>query len=190
MQQLQNLLDLAVAEVSFDAGSIEMPREGISISYASRPHDIVTPEQWAGMIEAKGWESEEFHRASRAHLVIPDELFSDLENLVRCVLKDLIDPETDRIGHAFPTGGSEESYYGSTSVGALGWTRNIHSWSSPVVNLVDALIKSAVALGPGETSDKLQRWMDGDDPVSYREATLLNGVAFTEADFPIHRSAY
>lgn len=117
MQQLKSLLDLSTTEASFDAGSIEMPREGITISHASRPQDLVSPEQWATMIATTGWEAEEFHRASRAHPIIRLDLFSDLEHQVRHLLEDLIDPETDRIGHAFPIGGSEERSFASTTLG-------------------------------------------------------------------------
>ena len=41
MEQLTKLLASSVAEATFDAGHIEMPREGVSISFASRAQEIV-----------------------------------------------------------------------------------------------------------------------------------------------------
>ena len=185
MQKLKSLLDLSTTEASFDAGSIEMPREGITISHASRPQDLVSPEQWATMIATTGWEAEEFHRASSAHPIIRHDLFSDLEHQVRRLLQDLIDPETDRIGHAFPIGGSEERSFASTRPEVPGGLRQTRSWSSPVVNLVRALVKGAAAMGPEAAAAQLQRWLEGADPIRYREAALLNGVAFIEALDPV-----
>ena len=79
------------------------------------------------MIGRKGWEAEDYHRASRALLVIRDELFSELERQVRHLLDDYINASTDRIGHSFPTGGRQESYGGYTDA-----VQKIHSWTSPV----------------------------------------------------------
>ena len=104
MEQLTKLLELSVAEATFDAGHITMPREGVSISYASRAQDIATPEQLLEMFGTRGWEAENYHRASSAQLVIRDDLFSEVEHQVRSLLQDSIDPSMDRIGHAFPTG--------------------------------------------------------------------------------------
>ena len=180
MEQLTKLLKSAVAEASFDAGHIEMPTEGVSISYASRAQEIATPEQLAEMIGRKGWEAAEYQRASSALLIIRDELFSELEHQVRLVLDDYIDASTDRIGHAFPTRGRKESYYGYTD-----GVRKIHSWSSPVVSFVKALVKGAAVVGPEIVAGQLLRWREGRDPVRYRTAALLNGVAFTKPLSPL-----
>lgn len=180
MEQLTKLLELSVAEAKFDAGHIEMPREGVSISYASRPQEMATPQQLAEMIERKGWEAEDYHRASGALLIIPSELFSELERQVRRLLDDYIDASTDRIGHAFPTGGREESHRGYTDN-----VRTIHSWSSPVVSFAKALVKGAAVVGHEAVASQLLRWREGGDPVRYRTAALLNGVAFTRPLSPL-----
>ena len=181
MEQLTKLLELSVAEATFDAGHIEMPREGVSISWASRAQEMATPEQLAEMIGRKGWEAKDYHRASSALLIIRDELLSELEHQIRCLLDDYIDASTDRIGHAFPTGGYEESYSGYTSHrGYADAVQNIHSWSSPVVSFAKALVKGAAVVGPESVVSQLLSWREGRDPVRYRTAALLNGVAFTE----------
>ena len=180
MKDLTKLLELSVAEAAFDAGHITMRREGVSISYTSRADDIATPEQLLEMFGTRGWEAEDYLRASRAQLVIRDELFSEVEGWVRSFLQDSIDPSTDCIGHAFPTGGREESYSGFTDA-----VRNIDTWSSPVVSFAKALIKGAAVSGPETVASQLLRWQEGIDPVRYRTASLLNGVAFTKPLSPL-----
>ena len=180
MEQLTKLLELSVTEANFDAGHIEMPREGVSISYASRTQEIVAPDQLAEMIGRKGWEAEDYHRASRALLIIRDELFSELERQVRRLLDDYINASTDRIGHSFPTGERQESYSGYTDA-----VQNLHSWTSPVVSFAKALVKGAAVVGPETVASQLLRWREGRDPVRYRTAALLNGVAFRRPLSPL-----
>ena len=175
MQQLKNLLELAVDQASFDVGRIEENKGGVRISYAFRRQELVTREQLSEMIATKGWEAGKLHRASRAKLVLCDELFTELENLVRCLLQDCIDPETDRIGHAFPTGGDEVGHIRHTE----------QSWVSAVVSFTKALVKGAAVVGPQNAAEQLQRWLEGRDPVRYCEAGILNGVAFTEPLAPL-----
>ncbi len=180
VDRLTRALESSVAGATFDTGRLEMPREGVSISYASRAEELATPEQLAELIEGKGWEATGYDRASSALLIINDETLSELECQVRCLLQDYIDDSGDRIGHAFPIGGSGESYSGYTD-----GVRNLHSWSSPVSNFTKALVKGAAVVGAEAVVDHLLWWREGTGPVRYFTAALLNGVAFTEPLFPL-----
>ena len=57
MQQLKELLELAVGQATFDAGRVERNEGGLVISFASRPHKLVAPRQLSHMIATKGWEA-------------------------------------------------------------------------------------------------------------------------------------
>ena len=184
MQPLKELLESAVGQATFDAGRVEKNEGGLVISYASRPQELVTPKRLSQMIATKGWHSDEFRRASSARLIISDEAFSELECHVRSLLQDYVEPETDRIGKTFPIGESEESYSGYSRIRDDG-ILNIHTWSSPVSDFTRALVKGAAVVGPEVVVRQLQGWLEGDEPVKYRTATILNGVAFTGALAPL-----
>ena len=180
MQQLLEILESAVGEVTFDAGRISKVEQRHSVSYARRPQDVVTPKKLSEMYAAPGWDAEDLRRASSAHLLISDELFLELEDKVRHFLRDHIAPESDRIGHAFPTGESGESYYCYTDS-----TQRIHSWSSPVASFTKALVRGAAVAGPDKIAIQLMRWLEAGDPVTYRTATILNGIAISQPLEPV-----
>ena len=179
MEQLKELLGVAVGRATFDVGRIVWREGGDVISYASRPQELVTPQQLSQMIAAKGWRAKDFRRASRARLIVCDRALLELERHVRFLLQDYVDPETDRIGHAFPTGGNEESYSGHPIIDDDS-ILNIRSWSSPVASFTKALVKGASVVGTKTVVCQLLGWLEGDEPVKYRTAAILNGVAFTE----------
>ncbi len=183
MERIKELLEQAQSETSFDVGRFEGRRDGYSISYASRPSELVTPGELGEMIKERGWESENFIRASGAMPLVPAELLARLESSVRSIFKDYIDPDTDRIGHAFPTGGREESHYGFTGFTDAG-VKQIETWSSPVSSFTMSLIKGASVVGPHTISLQLQRWLGQADPVKYRIATILNDATFTKSIEP------
>ena len=180
MNQLDEILNVAVSQATFDVGNIEMPREGVSITYTQRPEECVTPQELRDMLESKdAGGGEEYEKASRAHLYIPQETLSSLEGQVRAQLVDYIDPESDRIGHAFPIGGSSESQHGYSGYVSHG-SRSIDVWTSPVESFVRALVKGAAVLGPGAIGSQLDRWLRKDEPIRYRRAAIMNGIAFRD----------
>ena len=180
MNKLKNLLGTAMAQARFDAGHIEWGRHGMIMSYSKRTEEQLTPKQLSEMFETKGIEASDFQRAVRAELIMPPGLLSQVEREVRMLLKDHIDTQTDRVGHAFPIGARRESYYGYTS-----HEQRIHSWSSPIASFAEAIIKGAAVTGPETVSDQLWHWLEGDDPVTYRTSAMLNGVAFSEPLSPV-----
>ena len=179
MNQLKNLLGTAVAQATFDAGRIEWSEQGITTSYASRPQEIITPEKLREMVWTRGWNAGEYRRALIADLLIDSNLLSQIKCKLRCLLQDHIDPTTDRIGHTFPTGGGHESFYGY-----LGPDRRVDTWSSPLDSFTKSIIKAAAILGPEPITNQLSMWLEG-EPVKYRIASVLNGVAFRDRFNPI-----
>jgi len=126
----------------------------------------------------------EYELASRAHLnALPKEL-SSLEDHVRGLLIEYIDPRTDRIGHAFPTGGRDESKFGYTTFSENG-RQSTNEWTSPFGSFTEALVKSAAVVGPEEVAEQLSRWLLEGERVNYREAAILNGVALRDSMAPI-----
>ena len=179
MNELENLLGKAESQFTFDAGQIEWGQAGVVTSYALRPQEIVTPEQLREMAGAGGLNAGEYRRAMNAKLIMDSGLLAKIKRQLICLLQDHIDPDTGRIGHAFPLGGR-----GERSHGYLAPARNINTWSSPLDGFTEAIIKSAAILGPQPITDQLFRWLEG-ERVKYRVATVLNGVAFTDSLTPI-----
>ncbi len=179
MEKLQKLLESAVVSAKFDIGRVEKPRSGLSISYPSRPEEMVDSDRLEEMIATTGWYATEYIQASGAHLVADDQLLTDLRKYVSQLLKDYIDPATDRIGHAFPTGGRQEYHVGYTD-GNI----SIDTWSSPVESFIESLVKGAAVAGPESLVNRLLCWLAG-DPIEYRIAAILNGITVSEPIEPI-----
>lgn len=119
MEQLKELLDYAVTHAAFDIGRADrvypgmleyirvepMTRvypSGFQIGYASRPKEMMTAQQLREFACGDIWSEPDIIRARKALTTCPDDALSPLEHHLRILLKDYMDPETNRVGHAFP----------------------------------------------------------------------------------------
>ena len=183
MTQLSELLDGVVQSATFDVGRISMPQEGISISYAGRPEERIGSQDLRAMFGSETVRASQYELASRAHVnALPEEL-SSLEDHVRRLLIEYIDLNTDRIGHAFPTGGRDESHYGYTTFTEDG-RQSTEEWTSPVGSFTEALVRSAAVVGAEEVVGQLNRWVDEGEQINYRTAAILNGIALRDPIAP------
>lgn len=179
MDELKNLLRTAVADVTFDAGHTEwLGHRAISTSYASRPEEIVTAEQLREMAGTGEWNAREHFRALKAILRIDRGLLAQIEVQLRSLLQDYIDPETDQIGHTFPTGGLHES-----SFTWVDQNQRTTVWLSTIDSFAESTIKSAAILGPETVVNQFSAWLEG-ETVKYRTASVLNGIALSDSLSP------
>ena len=180
MQRFRELLDLTVDQVTFDVGRTEMVGGRVQTSFASRPDEVISPEDLREILERNRWDDQELNRVRSARLIIPDESISQLENHLRLLLKDYIDTETDRIGYALPRIGQDGHKRETIQANGL-FTIDC---TSSLDGFTKGLIKGAAILGVERVTCLLSGWLEG-QPIEYRTSAILNGVTISEPLTPI-----
>ena len=106
-------------------------------------------------------------RARSARVDVPWERKIEIANSLRDLLVDFVDPDSDRVGHAFPMGGSSGSY-------TKGWPSGVitHSRVSSLNQLGLDLLLGAAVLGVDFITDLLAGWAQG-GPVLYRTCRVI-----------------
>lgn len=118
----------------------------------------------------KGWPPDkEMFDARSAQPVVSDKSLSPLGNYLRGHLADYIDPESDRIGHAFPAGYDPSRHVHQES-GLVG-----EAWVSPVRDFARSLLKGAAILDPETMSQLITGWLRGQS-VAYKTRAVLNAL--------------
>ena len=108
----------------------------------------------------------------------PEELMSDLLEVLRDELEPFIDPGTGRIGHAFPIeGGSAEQI--TVADGDL----YRFKYHSELRDFARALVQAAALMGARTATGAMAGWCQG-QPVEVRMATVLSGLLLSETVTP------
>ena len=63
MQQLKELLEIAVSHTKFDMGRVEHGSDGSWSSYAERPGEVIESGQFRSLVIANKWYPERFIRS-------------------------------------------------------------------------------------------------------------------------------
>ena len=109
----------------------------------------------------------------RADIHAPAARISQLVGELRIVLERFIDPESDRLGHAFPInqpGGDSLDRIRIRSDGLSDF-----EFKSTVENFANGLVQAAAIIGVDKTVQLLADWKRG-EPVRFRTATFVNGL--------------
>ena len=106
----------------------------------------------------------------RAYKQAPEALMSQLIEALRLVLGRFIDPESDRIGHAFPIEGGGHTRATGGSGGLLEF-----EFASPLSNFASSLAQAAAINGVDTVTRFLAEWERG-EPVRVFISTVLNGL--------------
>ena len=170
MEELSNILNAVLREATFDMGTSEVSAFSRSSSYGERPKEALPASGLRDALDRANWHGEFVRRAREARLVCPDSLLTELDDFVRPLLEKYVDPETDRVGHAFPLVGSG----GSEGIWAQGNGMLAVAWTSPVETFVEGLVVGAAVVGAERTAALLADWTNG-QPVKYQTFALLNG---------------
>ena len=169
MQQLKELLDVAVASSSYDLGHTRPGDDGFVTYYGQRPDEVISAQQLREIIERRTWQDKEYEMANRARLSVPSSSLAQIADFVRAELGHCVDSSTDRIGHAFP---------GSNSFGIITAQPDGVSKSTSISNVphfAEALVGGAAFLGTERVASLIAGWADN-EPVVFKTRVLLNGM--------------
>ena len=105
----------------------------------------------------------------QAHVQVSEASMAPLLNELRSALKCFVDPETDKIGHAFPLAENVEAVY---------WQRTgsrTEEHITPLPIFARALVRAAAITGAESTGALLEDWARG-TPLTMYVSTILNGL--------------
>ena len=180
MKTLSEMLDSVLNQTTFDGGRTEETTYGSTVrNYGSRPGETISPEELREIIEHGTWDAADINRARSARVVCPNELISQFESQLRLYLKDYIDPNTDRIGHAFPAVGMDGTMYSASQRNGF---YSVAAASS-LGDFARGLVRGAALVGTNRALEFLSAWADG-QPVRYRTSAILNGLSVHESITP------
>ena len=170
IQQLKELLESAVSVTKFDMGQVEFLSDGASTSYAERPSEIIEPCDFRKTFEAKIW-NDDFVSAQRAKPIVLSESYTEMKELLRNLLHEYVDSETDTVGHAFPVNGRHKrSSHSNDNSGLL---RSV--FVSQVGDVAYALVKGAAVLGAECVTKLMADWLEG-KPLKYGSYAVIGGI--------------
>ena len=170
MDDLAELLRGAGDATTFDLGRRRTVNGRTETSFASRPEEVISPEQFRDLHRRHSWPDEEFVSAGGARVVVPDDRLSQLSTYIRRKLVDYVDPSTDRIGHAFPVGSESLGRLTAHADGVMSF-----EWTSQVEAFARALVRGSAVLGSESTASLVSEWTRG-QPVEYETRSILNGA--------------
>ena len=169
MQQLKELLDVAVASSSYDLGHTRPEDDGFTTYYGQRPDEVISAHQLRELFQHRTWQDREYEMANRARLSVPSSSLAQVADFVRAELDNCVDSSTDRIGHAFPGRNS----FGIITGQPDGISRSTSISSVP--HFAEALVRAAAILGAERVASLLAGWADN-EPAVFKTRVLLNGT--------------
>lgn len=161
IDKVKESLRLARSEAQFDIGRRRQ-------QYPAAEDRLLTSRQFRQTIELARWGDQDIQRALRARLTVPTGLLEELTVQLRLVLRDYLDPGSDRVGHAFPFAGSQLVSFRATPDGLFA-----NASSSSVMSLAKDLIRGAAVLDLDQVCDSLDGWTQG-EPVRYFTSTVVD----------------
>ena len=178
MGSLKELLDSILPDVRFDLGRDDTHDGKPSRSYASRPDEVVTANELRRMVERSGLD---LQNAKHALLRCPDEFVAEIRDCLSTILEDYVNPDTDKIGYAFPSirPGVSQGYTVIQHNGIVCETS-----VSTLENFAKAAIQGSALIGSKNLEELLTGWKKG-DPIRYRACAILNGITIDEIFTPI-----
>ena len=168
MKAVRNALAAIVDEATFDLDRTRITADG-------RHRRPTTKSVSAAELREIYFREEEQVIEKRVELRAPEALRLQLVDALGLVLGQFIDPETDRIGHAFPI---EQGTCTRHTLQEGGYS-DMDFESSPR-GFADGLVQAAAIVGMEKTMRLLTEWAWG-EPVRYRVCTVLNGMPLSAA---------
>lgn len=114
----------------------------------------------------------------RAHVRVnaPQREMSALADALRSELDPFVDPQHDRIGHAFPTDNltpQDETSWSRTTFRSDGFIEEV--FTSSVLNFATSLVRAAAIMSVERVVDLVGSWVRG-EPVEVHTTTVLNNL--------------
>ena len=132
----------------------------------------------AGQLRETCFRPEEQALHRRARVNAPEALMAQLVSKLRLTLEHVIDPETDKIGHAFPTETPSDSRLTARPDGLY----NIE-FASLLPDFATAVVHASAIIGVEKTTELLEAWKRG-EPVRIHMSTVLNNLFLTASLSP------
>ena len=108
----------------------------------------------------------------RARVRAPETMISQLAEELRIVLGRFIDPDSDRLGHAFPT----DPHVGNPILLRMRPDGlSDFEFQSTVENFANSLVQAAAIIGVDRAEQLIQDWKRG-EPIRFRTSTFVNGL--------------
>ena len=107
----------------------------------------------------------------RAYIRAPEARMLQLVEELRIVMAPFIDPDTDRLGHAFPV----DQFGGHSSHTGRPDGLSDFEFESTVTDFANGLIQAAAIIGVDRAIQLLADWKHG-KPVRFRTSTFVNGL--------------
>ena len=171
MNNLNEILSAIVDETNFEFESREITYDGSS---RRLPIQRVSASQLRAICSAE--EERVLERSVWGHS--PEASMLRLVEALRLALERFIDPETDRIGHAFVIEGSNYAMASTESNGLYEM-----EFSSSLREFAGALVQAAAIDGVETATRLLEGWVR-DEPIRVRFSTVLNGLCLSPPVVP------
>ena len=171
MNNLNEILSGIVAETNFELESREITYRGNS---RTLPSQQVSASQLREICSAE--EERVLERSVRGNS--PEASMLRLVEALRLALERFVDPETDRIGHAFFIEGGGYSMVSTESHGL-----SVMEFSSSLRQFAGALVQAAAIDGVEKAMRLLEGWVR-DEPIRVRLSTVLNGLCLSAPLLP------
>ena len=168
--ELKDVLNNILPHTTFDVGNIDYTEHHVPTLDRRRPDRMIRPAELRDLVRESTWNSNNRKRAVSARPMLDDSILESLTSILRKLLTDYINPETDRLRHHFPafiasTGGVTHRRDGLVE----------KAYQSIVSNFALGLIKSAAILGADHVASLLCGWITG-EPIKYRIYSMLYGA--------------
>ena len=135
---------------------------------------VMAPSQFRDLLAGRSRSRRAEEDVSGTEVVVPDNLFARLVEVVRAEFREYIEPSTGRIGHAFPVGAGgtrgRESHTSATHQrdGVVSFEAVSH-----VETFAGAVARAAVVFGGEPIASLVTGWFGG-EPARYQIRSIVN----------------
>lgn len=167
MEDVRKLLEQVLDETEFEVVSVRDSGGGSQssdrrVSPSELSDVLALPDEFAGV------------RQLRVHAPQPSML--RLADALRCEIRSFVDPERDRIGHAFPTDSLVPEIRTRSSFSTIRPNGLVEQeFTSSVLAFATSLVRAAGIGGVERAVERLAGWVRG-DPVKVHATTVLNNL--------------
>ncbi len=174
MSDFGTLLETTLRDATVEQGRIRYGGGRAFVDLSDARQERFPFESVGQALRHAAWDSENRFLAESARVDVPSEALDNLADGLRAIMRDYIDRETDKLGHAFPIadGSPRSTTFLSTGLAA-------HIYESSTVKFARALVRASLALGSARVAELVGAWEAG-RPLSVQTSAILTGVGVAD----------